>query len=223
MNPKADPPLAATPPAQKPRLSILIATAFGLGYLPKAPGTFGSLAGVALAIGPFGFLILAFIALGGFGMERPIALIPIDPFILYQFFVVIATAALGVWSGGRAAKYFGMKDPQKVVIDEVSGQHLTLVIGRLLPVFGRSLIAARREIPLGYVSLNAPLNWKYLLLGFILFRVFDIWKPWPIRRLEKLPGGWGIMADDWMAGLYAAILLRIALHFGLLSLYIGWT
>ena len=58
-------------------------------------------------------------------------------------------------------------------------------------------------------------NWKYLLLGFILFRVFDIWKPFPIRRLEKLPGGWGIMADDWMAGIYAAILLRLALHFNL--------
>jgi phosphatidylglycerophosphatase A len=58
-------------------------------------------------------------------------------------------------------------------------------------------------------------NWKYLLLGFILFRVFDIWKPFPVRRLEKLPGGWGVMADDWMAGVYAAILLRLALHFNL--------
>jgi phosphatidylglycerophosphatase A len=59
------------------------------------------------------------------------------------------------------------------------------------------------------------LNWKYLLLGFLLFRLFDIWKPFPVRRLEKLPRGWGIMADDWMAGIYAAILLRVALHFGL--------
>jgi phosphatidylglycerophosphatase A len=58
-------------------------------------------------------------------------------------------------------------------------------------------------------------NWKYLLLGFILFRIFDIWKPFPLRRLEQLPGGWGIMADDWMAGVYAAILLRLALHFNL--------
>jgi phosphatidylglycerophosphatase A len=64
-------------------------------------------------------------------------------------------------------------------------------------------------------------NWKYLLLGFILFRVFDIWKPWPIRRLEKLPGGWGIMADDWMAGIYAAILLRVALHFDLFTFHLG--
>ncbi len=54
------------------------------------------------------------------------------------------------------------------------------------------------------------------LAGFILFRLFDIWKPFPIRHLEKLPGGWGIMADDWLAGIYAAILLRLALHFNLL-------
>jgi phosphatidylglycerophosphatase A len=60
-------------------------------------------------------------------------------------------------------------------------------------------------------------NWKYLLLGFVLFRIFDIWKPFPVRQLESLPSGWGIMADDWMAGIYAAILLRVALHFGLLG------
>jgi phosphatidylglycerophosphatase A len=47
----------------------------------------------------------------------------------------------------------------------------------------------------------------------VFFRLFDIWKPFPLRRLENLPGGWGIMADDWMAGVYAAILLRLALHF----------
>ena len=57
------------------------------------------------------------------------------------------------------------------------------------------------------------LNWKFLLAGFILFRLFDIAKPFPCRRLENLPGGWGIMADDWMAGIYAAICLRLALHF----------
>ena len=73
------------------------------------------------------------------------------------------------------------KDPQFVVIDEVSGQ----------------ILAYRVAI--------APLNWKYLLLGFILFRVFDIWKPFPARQAESLPGGWGIMADDWVAGFYAAM------------------
>ena len=59
------------------------------------------------------------------------------------------------------------------------------------------------------------LNWKYLLAGFILFRVFDIWKPYPVRQLEKLPGGWGIMADDWMAAVYAAAVLRLAIQLGL--------
>src|SRR5262249_17038670 len=65
-----------------------------------------------------------------------------------------------------------------------------------------------------YTALSL-VNWKYLLTGLVLFRIFDIWKPFPIKRLENLPGGWGIMADDWLAGVYAAILLRVALHFGL--------
>jgi phosphatidylglycerophosphatase A len=58
-------------------------------------------------------------------------------------------------------------------------------------------------------------NWKYLLLGFILFRVFDIWKPFPARQAESLPGGLGIMADDWIAGIYAALGLWIARAVGL--------
>ena len=61
-----------------------------------------------------------------------------------------------------------------------------------------------------------PLYWKTYLLGFILFRALDIWKPFPARQLEHLPGGWGIMADDWMAGIYAALVLRVALHFRVL-------
>jgi phosphatidylglycerophosphatase A len=61
-----------------------------------------------------------------------------------------------------------------------------------------------------------PLYWKTSLLGFILFRVFDIWKPFPARQLENLPGGWGVMADDWTAGIYAALVLRVALHFRVL-------
>ena len=60
------------------------------------------------------------------------------------------------------------------------------------------------------------LNWKYLLAGFVLFRLFDIWKPFPVHNLETLPHGWGIMADDWLAGVYAAILLKVALHFSVL-------
>ena len=68
--------------------------------------------------------------------------------------------------------------------------------------------------PLG-AGMWISLNWKYLLLGFILFRVFDIWKPFPARQAESLPGGWGIMADDWIAGIYAALGLWIARALGL--------
>ena len=81
-----------------------------------------------------------------------------------------------------------------MVVDEVSGQHLTLLLGG---------------------GLGAALSWKYLLLGFILFRVFDTWKPYPAWRAEALRGGWGIMADDWVAGIYAAIALWIARLLGL--------
>jgi phosphatidylglycerophosphatase A len=59
-------------------------------------------------------------------------------------------------------------------------------------------------------------EWQIMLAAFLFFRLFDIWKPFPIRLLEKLPGGWGIMADDWLAGIYAALLLRLALHFNVL-------
>ena len=99
--------------------------------------------------------------------------------------------AVGVIVADRAAKYAQVKDPQWVVIDEVSGQLITYYL-------------------FFWVT---PLNWKSWLLGFILFRLFDIWKPFPSRQLEQLPGGWGIMADDWMAGIYAAIVLQVALHF----------
>ena len=103
--------------------------------------------------------------------------------------VVIGVA--GVWTATRAAEFSGRKDPPFAVIDEVSGQQLT------------------------YLLSMAPLNWKYLLLGFILFRVFDIWKPFPARQAESLPGGPGIMADDWIAGFYAALSLWLARGLGL--------
>jgi len=112
-----------------------------------------------------------------------------------ELIVAVVIGLVGVWTATRAAQHFGEPDPQKVVIDEVSGQHLTLLIG----------------VPLS----NAAPNWKYFLLGFILFRVFDIWKPFPARQAEGLPGGWGIMADDWIAGVYAALGLWVARLLGL--------
>ncbi len=178
-----------TEPARKPHFALLLATGFGLGDLPLAPGTWGSLLGLSLA-----WLFARWRTQG-----------PLDVYVHDRHLVVSAVHAelavaviiafLGVWTAARAAKYFGEPDPRKVVIDEVSGQHLTLLIAALL--------------------WNPAANWKYFLVGFILFRVFDIWKPFPARQAEALPGGWGIMADDWIAGVYAAVGLWVA---GLLGL-----
>jgi phosphatidylglycerophosphatase A len=214
---------AAAPQAlpKKPRLALAIATAFGVGYIPKAPGTFGSLFGIAVAILTHPVSLTVVI---GLGFDVPMFRGHSAPVLLLvpSLVAFVIVGLIGVWSSSRAAIYAGLKDPQYVVIDEVSGMQLTLILAivplglptRLLPPDEASVFALYSALSL--------LNWKYLLLGFILFRVFDIWKPWPVRQLERLPGGWGIMADDWMAGIYAAILLRVALHFGLLTFHIGW-
>jgi phosphatidylglycerophosphatase A len=224
----------ATSPAEaarkKPRLAFAIATALGVGYAPKAPGTFGSLVGVAtvflsaifflhpqrvsqlFSLHPLKDAMLEdrhFLVPGADIHDAALAL-PIFCTLLLLVFL----ATVGVWSAARVAAYSGTKDPQYVVIDEVAGQHLTL----LLPLIPIALPRMMEHFDFSTYAIFSALslvNWKYLLLGFILFRVFDIWKPFPVRQLEKLPGGWGIMADDWMAGVYAAILLRVALHFNL--------
>jgi phosphatidylglycerophosphatase A len=172
---------------RKPRVSLAIATAFGLGYLPKAPGTFGSIAGVALRL----FYSSRFFP------HRPIDLYFHDVYLVIgaqgaMLLFTLFISAVGVLVATRTANYLGKKDPQIVVVDEVSGQ--------LIAYFG--------------IGAGVP-NWKYLLLGFILFRVFDIWKPFPARQAESLPGGLGIMADDWIAGIYAALGLWIARSLGL--------
>ena len=215
-------------PCQKPRLALAIATAFGVGYIPKAPGTFGSLVGIAVAIltHPVSLIVimgLIFLDGSGLGIDMPMFRGHTAPALLLipSLVALVTVGLLGVWSSSSTATYAGLKDPQHVVVDEVSGMHLTLVLA-IMPVgLPTGLLPADEATVFGLYSAFSLLNWKYLLLGFILFRVFDIWKPWPIRRLEKLPGGWGIMADDWMAGIYAAILLRVALHFGLLTFHIG--
>jgi len=97
---------------------------------------------------------------------------------------------IGVPAATHMARSTGLKDPQFVVIDEVAGQLITLVA--------------------------IPVSWKSLLLGFILFRGFDIVKPPPVRQLEHLPEGVGIVLDDVGAGLYALVVMQLVLHFGLL-------
>ena len=237
MTPNTD--AAAAPQAlpKKPRLALAIATSLGVGYIPKVPGTFGSLVGIATAYFST-FIFLRPSTLRGMFFLNPSQdatlsdkhfLVPGSDIhnamlalpILCALGLLVLLVAIGVWSASRAAGYAGIKDPQHVVIDEVAGQHLTLLVP-LIPI-GLPNLSAHMDFSMYaiYFALSL-LNWKYLLLGFILFRVFDIWKPWPVRQLERLPGGWGIMADDWMAGIYAAILLRVALHFGLLTFHIGW-
>jgi phosphatidylglycerophosphatase A len=177
---EAPPGAARLSSGRKPTVSIFLATACGLGYLPKAPGTWGSLAGLLAAVVPW--LIL-----------RPIGVV----------------AAFG---GGEVDPY--LSSPQKVVIDEVSGQHVALLVGCAIPVWWKAAPPSAGT-QFGFVTLQSPLNWKYLLAGFILFRAFDIWKPFPARQAEALPRGWGIMADDWIAGVYAGLLLWLARGLGL--------
>lgn len=142
---------------------MVLATGFGTGYGPIAPGTWGSLPGLVAVWG--------FDRAGG------------------AWTTAVATAVIaliGVWAAGRAETLLGMKDPGRVVIDEVAGQMVTLLF---LPI--------------------RPLT---LLAGFLLFRILDVVKPWPANRLESLPSGSGIMADDLMAGVYANVVLRGLAH-----------
>jgi phosphatidylglycerophosphatase A len=219
-------PVRKTARERKPRFALFIATACGLGYMPKAPGTFGSLAGLVLPVLPVWIFWL--ILLGPRGLWQGLTAwgavswrwdatgpaSQFDPMLVFQCAIALIVAALGVWSASRVAKFWQTEDPQRVVIDEVSGQHLALLIGCGVPIWWR-LASSWQEPILMFIRTDVALNWKYLLLGFILFRVFDIWKPFPARQAESLPGGWGIMADDWIAGIYAGIGLWIARAAGL--------
>ncbi|HYL46346.1 MAG TPA: phosphatidylglycerophosphatase A [Candidatus Limnocylindrales bacterium] len=221
MTQSTEPILGAGATGKKPQLAFAIATALGVGRLKPGPGTWGSLFGALI---PAVAAYLWLLNLGRFsGRALDVATATFSPgwsgtpsslFPVFSFVGFLLVSALGVWSAARVAAYSGIEDPQYVVIDEVSGQQLALVLP-LIPV-AIPHFASRPDLSIyGLFYALSLVNWKYLLLGFILFRVFDIWKPFPIQRLEKLPGGWGIMADDWMAGIYAAILLRLALHFNL--------
>jgi len=217
----APPSAAPTNVQRKPRFALFVATAAGLGYLPKAPGTWGSLAGLLLAFLPWWTLQWAFVAVllathNNDSISFFVSARHWDSILWAQIILTILVAAIGVWSANSASEYWRQKDPQRVVIDEVSGQHLTLLIGCGIPIWWRTVSDFPwAGLPLGLVTFRSALNWKYLLLGFILFRVFDIWKPFPARQAESLHGGWGIMADDWIAAIYAGLGLWIARAMGL--------
>jgi phosphatidylglycerophosphatase A len=216
---------------RKPSLALAIATALGVGYAPKAPGTFGSLVGVITAMATSLFFLRPHSVGDLFSRQRLMERTLIDHHFLVPggdihdsmlvvpvtcaILLVLFLAFVGVWSAGKAADFVGIKDPQFVVIDEVAGQHITLILP-LIPLAMPNLSAHMDFSEYAIYSALSLLNWRYLLAGFVLFRLFDIWKPFPIGNLEKLRGGWGIMADDWLAGVYAAILLKVALHFRLL-------
>ena len=153
--------------ATRTRWAWLVATFFGIGRLEPGPGTWASVATVAL------WWLLPLVA------SNHLPLIAIA--------ITIAVVAIGIPAGTLVARESGIKDPGFVVIDEVAGQMLPLII--------------------------APLRWKYALLSLILFRCFDILKPPPLRALERLPDGVGIMLDDLGAGLYALLVLAAVLKF----------
>jgi phosphatidylglycerophosphatase A len=201
---------------KKPRLALFLATSCGLGYIPIAPGTFGSLAGLLLALAPYPLLVEVTFRMNLHFSGAIASLVRgLDPVLSFEILVTVAAAIIGVWTANRAAAFWNQKDPQRVVIDEVSGQHLALLLGCGVPVWWKLIPPTRGGFPLGLITSHTELGWKYLLLGLILFRVFDIWKPFPVRQAESLRGGWGIMADDWVAGIYAGLCLWAARGFGL--------
>jgi phosphatidylglycerophosphatase A len=141
------------------KLALILSTCFGLGLMPVAQGTFGTLAAIPLAA----------------------ALASVGPMVgaYFLFFFIL----LAIWVSARSAISLDKEDPAEVVIDEAAGLLLTLF---LLPA----------------TAFN-------LGLGFILFRLFDILKPYPIRRLERMGGGAGIVLDDLLAGVYGNVCLRL--------------
>jgi phosphatidylglycerophosphatase A len=185
-----NPPVVTTAeaiPRRRPRptLSNYLALAFatwGVGYAPLAPGTFGSMVGVGIYLltSAASLRLFAYGAARGWSMDSLASLR-----MACMLLLVAAISGLGVWAATRTEKLLGRKDPGIVVVDEVAGQLIAFL----------------------FVPVRA--GWWVILATFIAFRLFDIWKPYPIRRLEMLESGLGIMADDILAGIYAAILMSV--------------
>ncbi|MBE6305187.1 MAG: phosphatidylglycerophosphatase A [Bacteroidales bacterium] len=154
-----------------PLLPRLIATSLGVGYLPKAPGTWGAILGIILWLPLYLW-------------TSPIVSLTVT------LVATIALTVAGTWASNVSEKYWG-KDPVIACVDETVGQWLSLA-------------------PVMAVSISP---WWEILLSLALFRFFDIYKPLGIRAMEKLPGGYGMMADDLLAGLYSALIILAINYF----------
>jgi len=168
---------------QKHKTSWIIATWFGSGLLPKAPGTWGSLAAI-----PFAYIISVYTC--------PYALI----------FGTVALFFIGIWASDKIEKSAQIKDPGFIVVDEVVGQWIAML-----------------PLPFLYSLLDSDTFYLYFaviaVVAFITFRVFDIWKPWPANYVDKnVHGGYGIMLDDVIAGMYALIITS-ALAVGMVMIF----
>lgn len=155
----------------------LLTSCFGLGRLPLAPGTWGSLP-----------VVIVFALMWQFHLSGP-------SISIVMAALTIAGSLICVKFAPAAIAATGKNDPREVVADELAGQALTFLA---IPFFIPVILTA------GQICIITS-------GGFLLFRLFDIVKPWPIRKLEKLPEGWGILADDLLAGVYAAIVLLIVI------------
>lgn len=162
-------------------LSLAVATS-GVGYLPLAPGTWGSIVGVGIFLA-YRYLLgdakSFFLDLGLSHQQYSAVFYGATALLLGAF------CLFGIWASKQAAALLNHKDPQIIVVDEIMGQ---LIVFAFVP-FGIS-------------------RWL-VIVGFLLFRLFDIWKPYPIRAVESLPNGIGVCADDIVAGVYGGICLSI--------------
>lgn len=151
-------------PSRKEQIIKILATGFGAGLSPVAPGTAGTLVGIL-------------ICLSCYALPWP-----------FRFLIVAAILAASIYVAHRAESLYGKTDDQRIVIDEIAGFQVTM-----LPV---------------------AITGLHLCLAFVLFRIFDIWKPFPLGRLQNLPGGWGVVADDLGAGIYSGLILFLITRAG---------
>jgi len=191
LNPPVTIPVRELAPPKRRRsigdyVALAIATC-GVGYFPIAPGTMGSLVGVGIYLLLLRAVVRLDIALGVTDFSRVYSESTPSLFLMWILpLFTIALSLIGIWAASRAERLMGKKDPSQVVIDEVVGQLVTFMF---VPAFF--------------------LHPLMILVGFVLFRAFDIIKPYPIRRVEGLHGGLGIVGDDIVAGFYAGAVLSL--------------